>query len=151
MYAFDQQRMSLKQITTCYNVVYDTYHELLHRNVLGARQLPDHKARHGVGGIPLVVVCLDDGPHVEARGVLALVLVRVVGVDGVGDIGTDQETLLHDDALPKREQREQRGRKVKYPTVSNRTKVLGLGVTVKYSQPYEGVKSRRCGEVQPTV
>ena len=115
-----------------------TYHELLHRDVLGARQLPYHKTRHGVGGIPLVVVRLNDGPHVEARGVLALVLVRVVGVDGVGDVGTNQETLLHDDALPKRE-REQREREKgavynsvqQCPTVSNSMKVSGLSVTVK--------------------
>lgn len=45
--------------------------------------------------IYLVRVDLDDSTVMHARGVVLLVLISIVGVDGVGHIRADEHTLVH--------------------------------------------------------
>ena len=55
---------------------------------------PEERRSDSIGGISLVLIVLDDNPLLEQGGVLSVVLVAVVGVDGMRHVSADQEAIL---------------------------------------------------------
>mmetsp|Transcript_24679 Transcript_24679/g.62500 ORF Transcript_24679/g.62500 Transcript_24679/m.62500 type:complete len:252 (-) Transcript_24679:818-1573(-) len=73
------------------------HYKLLAPHVCPPRELPHDETRGGGRCVPLVAVGLDDCALVEEGRVVSLVLGGVVGVDGVRDIGADQEAVADAD------------------------------------------------------
>lgn len=57
-------------------------------------KLPEQGCSDRVGGISLVLIVLDDYALLEQGGVLSVMLVAVVRVDGMRHVSTDQEAIL---------------------------------------------------------
>ena len=61
---------------------------------LNARNTPEERRSDSVGGISLVLIVLDDYALLEQGGMLSIMLVAVVGVDGMCHVSTDQKAIL---------------------------------------------------------
>lgn len=56
---------------------------------------PEKSCSDDIGGVSLVLVVLDDNALLEQRGVISIVLIAVVGMEGMCHVSTDQEAALN--------------------------------------------------------